>query len=130
MFLFIYLLLFFFSNLRISPLACSGFYEFHLLRGLARSLLPLGLYQRACFGTRPSYTLSTCSSQSCLCLLIPSLIENTPNSFLISSFLILSSLVLPFTDLKNRISAACSFCTSLFSHCPTFASIQQCRNSH
>jgi hypothetical protein len=47
----------------------------------------LGLYQRACFGTRPSSILSTCSSQSCLYLLILSLTENTPNSFLISTFL-------------------------------------------
>jgi hypothetical protein len=95
--------IFFFSNSRINPLACSSFYEFHILRGLPGSLLPLGLYQRACFSTRPPSILPTCSSQSCLCLLILSLIENTPNSFLISSFLILSSLVYPFTDLKNHI---------------------------
>jgi hypothetical protein len=34
-----------------------------------------------CFGMHPSTILSTCSSQSCLHLLIPSFIENTPNSF-------------------------------------------------
>jgi hypothetical protein len=73
------------SNSRIRPLACSGFYELHLLRGLPGSLLPLGLYQIACFGTRPSSILSTCSSQSCLYLIILSLTENTPNSFLISA---------------------------------------------
>jgi hypothetical protein len=61
-------------------LACSGFFEFQLLRGLPGSLLPVGLYQRACFGTRPSSVLSTCSSQSCLYLLILSFIENTSNS--------------------------------------------------
>jgi hypothetical protein len=48
---------------------------------------------------------------------------------ILSSFLILSRLVHPFTDLTNRISAACSFHVS-FPRCPTFASIQQCRNSH
>jgi hypothetical protein len=39
------------SNSRIRSLVCSGFYEFHLLCGLPGSLLPSGLYQRACFGT-------------------------------------------------------------------------------
>jgi hypothetical protein len=99
---------FFFSNSRIRPLTCSDVYEFHLLRGLPGSLLPLGLYQITCFGTRPSSVLSTCSSQCCLFILILSLIENIPNCLLMSSFLISSSDVQPFTDLKNRISAACS----------------------
>jgi hypothetical protein len=92
-------------------LACSGFYKFRLLRGLPGSLFPLCLYQTACFGARPSSFISTCS---CLRLLILSLIENTPNYFLLSSFLILSTLVHLFTDLKNRVSAACNFCVSLF----------------
>jgi hypothetical protein len=52
--------LYFFSISRIRSLAYSGFYEFHLLRGLPGSLLPLGLYQRACSGTHPSSSLSTC----------------------------------------------------------------------
>jgi hypothetical protein len=42
-------------------------------------------------------------------LLTLSFIENTPNSILISLFLILSSLVHPLTDLSNRISAVCYF---------------------
>jgi hypothetical protein len=46
----------FLFNSRITPMACTGFYEFHLLHGLPGSLLPLGLYQRACFGFFHPYT--------------------------------------------------------------------------
>jgi hypothetical protein len=88
----------FFSNLRIRPL--FGFYELHLLLGLRGSLLPLGLYQRAFFGTRPSSILSTCSSQSCLLLLILSIIENTHNYFLTSSFLIYPVSCIPLQILR------------------------------
>jgi hypothetical protein len=48
-------------------------------RGLPGSVLPLGLYQRACFDTRPSSILFTCSSQSCPYLPVLSFIESTPN---------------------------------------------------
>jgi hypothetical protein len=48
-----------FYNSRIMPMACSGFCDFHFLRGLPGSYLPSGLRQIACFGTRPSSILFT-----------------------------------------------------------------------
>jgi hypothetical protein len=109
------IIFFFFSSSdsRIRPMAYPGFYEFHLLRGLAGSLLPSGQHPTGCFGTRPSPVLSACSCKPRECPLVLSLIENTPNSFLISSFLISSNIVHRFTVLMNRISAAYNCCVSL-----------------
>jgi hypothetical protein len=84
-----FFLFFFYSNSRIRPMAHSGFYEFHLLHGLQGSLFHSGLYQKACFATCPSFTLSTCPSQPCLYLLILLLTENAHCSFPTSLFLLL-----------------------------------------
>jgi hypothetical protein len=106
-------LFFFSSSSRIRLLASSVFYKFHLLHGLLGSLLLLGLYQGVCFGTRFSSIISACSSRSCLYILTVSFAENTRKHFLLSAFLILSTLVFPFANLRNRISAVYNFCACL-----------------
>lgn len=59
-------------------MACSGFYNSHLLHGLPRSLLSHGLHGRACSGIRPCSILPTYSSHSCLLFS-----ENTPDSVIV-----------------------------------------------
>lgn len=51
-------------------------------------------------------------------ILILSFIENTRNYFLLLAFLISSSLVYLFTNLRNRISAVCNFCVCIRFHFP------------
>jgi hypothetical protein len=82
-------------------MACSGFYEVNLLRDLAGSLL-LWAYTKepaSALVVLPFFPHVQC--QYCLYFLLLLFIENTPNSFLISPFLILYRLVHPFTDLRN-----------------------------
>jgi hypothetical protein len=71
-------------------MASTAFYEFHLLHDLPGCLIPSGIYQRASFSARPSSTLSTFHADLVCISLTLSYIEKAPNSFLLSSFVMLS----------------------------------------
>jgi hypothetical protein len=93
------------SNSIIRPMACSGFYELHLLRGLPRSLLPLGLHREACSSLAHT-------SQSCLYLPVLPFVENTPNSL---TAVRLQELGISDILSTPAVYAACNMVTSRYS---------------
>src|SRR5215469_9547675 len=80
--------------------------SYHLL-GLPLGLLPSPFSSIADLGILVSSNLLTCPNHLSLFCSICSLSSSIPVLFLISSFLILSLLVLPSMLLRNFISAAC-----------------------
>ncbi|PSN40803.1 hypothetical protein C0J52_23256 [Blattella germanica] len=100
-----------FSSSPLHGLGCCLFrlhsVSFHLVLGLPLSLFPFGAYWKASFGSLVSSILPTCCNHLFLYLSILELTASASNSFHISSFLILSSLVHPLIFLKNFISQLC-----------------------
>ena len=74
--------------------------SWHLLRGLPTSLFPLAAYCKTCRVSLFASIQPICSIHLSLHFSILAFTENKPKSFLISSFLILSFRVHPFTSVS------------------------------
>ena len=75
--------------------------------GLPGFQLPADLYFSPCLGIHVSSIRFTCDFQSCLHAFIPSIIDGTLRSFLISSIQRQFLKIYPLTAFKNVISEAC-----------------------